>query len=74
MPTLNCIGVNCIFSQIIKGAGHHVYADKAGSFNLLMMKYLDDIDNKLDNLPNTDTEPEPSQSEVEVEQVPITQF
>ena len=58
--------------QIVKGAGHHVYADKASAFNALMVKFLDDIDNKVDNLLNTATEEEiPVQPEPETEPVPV---
>ena len=66
-------GVNVYFSfQIVKGAGHHVYADKAAAFNVLMVKFLDDIDNKVDNLLTTATEEEiPIQTETETEPVPV---
>ena len=62
--------------QIVKGAGHHVYADRAGLFNALMVQHLDDIDNKADNdLTTTDIDlAAPARSETEVEQVPITQL
>ena len=62
--------------QIVKGAGHHVYADRAGLFNALMVQHLEDIDNKADNdLTTTDIdEAAPARTETEVEQVPITQL
>ena len=61
--------------QIVKGAGHHVYADKAESFNTVMIKFLDDIDNKVDNLLNPATDDTQVQTETtETEPVPLTQF
>ena len=53
-----------------------MYADKPGLFNTLMVKYLDDIDRKLDTIPTpTDIdEHAPSRTEAEIEQVPLTQL
>lgn len=58
--------------EIIKGAGHHVYADRADEFNKVMNKYMDEVDKHLDN--EARTKPlERVETKSEMEDFPLTQ-
>ena len=60
--------------QVIKGAGHHVYADRSEDFNKLMNKYLDSIDKHTDNLKTNDQVLPRSETDADLENFPLTQM
>lgn len=63
--------------KIIRGAGHHVYADEANKFNNLMIRHLNDIDNKVDSLRTRESLEDQSislEEDKHREQIPITQL
>jgi len=53
---------------VIKGAGHHVYADKCDEFNSLVLKACESADNELKILPNQE-DISTSQAEEKVHQL-----
>ncbi len=53
---------------MIKGAGHHVYADKCDEFNSLVLKACESADNELKILPNQE-DISTSQAEEKVHQL-----
>ena len=68
---------NFLFSfilQVIKGAGHHVYADEAETFNRVLTWCLDGIDKHIDNDPKTGTDETGASVEQHREQMPLTQL
>ncbi|KAL4234358.1 Alpha/beta hydrolase domain-containing protein 4 [Mactra antiquata] len=63
--------------EIIIGAGHHVYADRAEQFNKLTNQYLDLMDKHKDNEDNAKSSQNKTKNEdteTDMEDVPITQI
>ncbi|KAK3584561.1 hypothetical protein CHS0354_030567 [Potamilus streckersoni] len=63
--------------QVIRGAGHHVYADEPQAFNTLVQNILDNIDSSQDDTSSQSRPPadkELPQEESNIESVPITEF
>ncbi|XP_052817503.1 (Lyso)-N-acylphosphatidylethanolamine lipase-like isoform X2 [Mya arenaria] len=59
--------------EIIPGAGHHVYADKADNFNRIMNSYLEKMDLHADNERMKNMEMKHAETEIDAEQYPITE-
>lgn len=60
--------------KIITGAGHHVYADEAETFNRVLARCLEDIDKHIDNDLRTGTDETEQNVELYREQMPVTQM
>ena len=46
-----CISRCHLFVQVVRGAGHHVYADKPDPFNKLVLRICDAVDNNTNPKP-----------------------